>query len=112
MHIVPDATASCDLWEQMLVCFFLSVESGIDAFLKTNSLSQNTSIGPSIRMPNMRSLYLKASTCPTAILIAMNSLPNVLASTVVCRLLYHTMGALLTNSKTPVCDRLVTVLPA
>ena len=79
---VPATTASLDQWYQILVCFFFRVESGIDAFLKTDSLSQKMLVGPSNGILNMRSLYLNASICSTTVFIVMNSLPKVLVLTV------------------------------
>ena len=96
----------------MLLCFFFNVDSGIVVFLNTASLSQNAFIGPSMGIPNMHNLLHTASMCSTAILMAINSLPNVLVSTVFCRLLYQTIGAQFKNMRIPVCDLRVTVFDA
>jgi hypothetical protein len=52
MRAMPAATASLQAWCEMLCCFFDSMEVGIETFLNTDSLSQNTSVGPSTGMPN------------------------------------------------------------
>ena len=96
----------------MLLCFFFNVDSGIVVFLNTASLSQNAFIGPSMGIPNMHNLLHTASMCSTAILMAINSLPNVLVSMVFCRLLYQTIGAQFKNMRIPVCDLRVTVFDA
>ena len=82
MRIVDAATASQKQWYAMLWCFFFKNDYGVDTFLYTDSLSQNTLVGPSMETPNMRSLYRRASTSSTAFFNAVNFLPNVLVSTV------------------------------
>ena len=96
----------------MLLCFFFKVDSGIVVFLNTASLSQNTFVGPSIGIPNMRSLEHTTLMCSTAVLMVINLLPNVLVSTVFCHLLYQTIGAQFKNMRIPVCDLHVTVFDA
>lgn len=87
------ATHSLTLWKQMELCFFFNLDSAIEAFLKTDSLSQNTLAAPSIGMPNILSLYLSDIICSVANLNATNSEPNVEDSTVACFLENHDIGA-------------------
>jgi hypothetical protein len=56
------------------------------ALVMIDLLSLKIFAGPSIGMPNIRSLYLRASTISTQILMAINSAPNVDVSTVLCAL--------------------------
>ena len=93
------------------MCFYFSVESGCDAFLKTALLLQKTFVGPSKGTPNILSLYRNDSICSTAVFMAMNSLPNVLVSTMICLLLYQMIGARFKNMSIPVCDLCVTLSP-
>ena len=67
---------------------------------------------PSIGMQKIRNLYQRALTNSVSVLREMNSIKNVLVSTVFYCLLYHSMGALFTNIRTPVCDIMVDLLPA
>ena len=92
--------------------FLFKVDSEVYTFLYTDSLSQNMLVGPSIGMPKTRNLYRRSSTNSVAVLRAMNSLENVLVSKVFCFLLYHSMGVLLKNSRTPVWDLLVALFLA
>ena len=62
-------------------------------------------------IPNIHSLYRRASTNLTTFFNAVNSLPNVLVSTVFFRLLNAMIRYLLTKTSTPVCDLRVTLLP-
>ena len=69
-------------------------EEGLLTFGTTDLLSQNTSAGPSIGTPNIRSLYLNPSIISVAIRNSMNSEPMLDDSTVFWRLLYHMIGEL------------------
>ena len=93
------------------MCFFFNVKSGCHAFLKTASLSQKTFVGPSKGTPNILILYRSDFICSTTVFIAMNSLPNMLLSTMFCLLLYQMMCARLKNMSIPVCDLRVTLSP-
>jgi hypothetical protein len=81
-------------------------------FLHTASLSQNTLVGPSIGTPNILNLYRNASIISVAFFNAVDSDPNVEASTKFWRLLCQMIGALLQNNNIPVCDLLFSVSPA
>ena len=72
----------------------------------------NILVGSWIGTPDIHSLNLNAAMCSIHVFIAINSLENELDSTVFCLLLYHIIGALLTNIINPVCDLLVTLLAA
>ena len=72
------------------MCFFFRVLSGIDELLTTDSLSQKTLAGPSIRIPIILSLYQSASSFYVAIRKAMKEE----LSTVFCRLENQSIGAL------------------
>jgi hypothetical protein len=85
---------------------------GIVEFITTDLLSQNTFDGPSIGMPNILNLYLKASVILTAILSAINSEPNVDDSRVFCDLEYQVMGDLFRYINIPVCERRVILFEA
>ena len=73
---------------------------------------QNTLQGQSIGTLIILSLYHSPSIISIAILIAINSDPNVDDSTVFCLFEYHNIGALFTKISTPVCNLLVTQHPA
>jgi hypothetical protein len=70
-----------------------NTEVGTEALVVTDSLSQKTSAGPSIGIPNILNLYLKLSINSVAIRSATNSDPKLEVSTVFCRLLYQMIGA-------------------
>ncbi len=112
IRIVPWAAASRTLWYAMALCFFFNVDSGLVQFATTPPLSQYMLAGPSMGMPNIRSLYRRLSTSSTAIRAAINSDPKVEVSTVFCRLENQTIGARLQKIKIPVWDLRVTRLPA
>ena len=92
--VIPDATLSLTLWKHTELCFLVRRDSAMLAFLKTESLSQNTLALPCIGMPSILSLYLNEIICSTANLNATNSLPNVDDLTVDCFLEYQDIGAL------------------
>ena len=69
-----------------------NIEVGTEALVVTDSLSQNTSAGPSTGMPNIP-VDLRLSISSVAIRSATNSDPKLEVSTVFCRLLYHIIGA-------------------
>ena len=96
---------------EILIFFLFNFDSGVNALLYTDLLSQNILVGPSVEIPNIRNLYQSASTNSVDVLKAMNSLDNVLVSEVFCCLLHHCMSALLTNNRTLVWDLLVVLLP-
>jgi hypothetical protein len=96
----------------MALCFFMRIDSGMLAFFTTPRLSQKTLAGPSIGIPNIHSLYSRATMSSLQIRNATNSLPNVAASTVFCRLENQIIGAFCTNRKIPLCKHLVITLPA
>ena len=68
---------------------------------------QNMLVGPYIGIPNTRNLYQRVLTNLVAVLRAMNSLNNMLVSTVLYHLIYHIMGALFKSIRTPVWYLLV-----
>ena len=88
------ATHSRTLWKQIELCFFFNLLSAKEAFLKTDSLSQNTFAYPLMGIPNIRNLYRSDIICSDANLRATNSDPYVDDSTVVCFLENHVIGAL------------------
>jgi hypothetical protein len=96
----------------MALCFFMRVDSGMLAFFTTPRLSQKTLAGPSIGIPNICSLYRRATMSSLQIRKATNSLPNVAASTVFCRLENQMISAFCTNRKIPLCERHLITLPA
>ena len=102
------ATVSLHLWYVMLWYFWRKTDSGMDVFLKTASLSQNISIGPSSVTQNMRRLYRNALTISTVSLSTVNSDPKFVVSIKLYFLLRHITGARLQKINMPVCDRLVT----
>ena len=77
---------------ETLVCFFLSFASILEVHFTTDSLSQKTLAGPEIGIPNIRNLYLRASTCSVAILSAIILDEKVEVSTVFCLLEYQLTG--------------------
>jgi hypothetical protein len=85
---------------------------GTVEFVTTDLLSQNTLEGPSIGVPNILSLYLKASIISTAILSATNSELKVDDSTVFCDFEYQVMGDLFTYINIPVWERHVILFDA
>jgi hypothetical protein len=85
---------------------------GIVEFVTTDLLSQNTFDGPSIGIPNILNLYLKASIISVAIRSATNSEPNVDDSTVFWDFEYHEIGDLFKYINTPVWERRVILLEA
>ena len=87
------ATHSRTRWKQIELCFFFNLDSTIDAFLNTDSLSQNTFAAPSIGIPNILSLYLRDIICSVDNLRATNSDPNVDDPTVACFLENQDIGA-------------------
>jgi hypothetical protein len=89
---IPAATASLTLWYAMELCFFFKVDVGTVEFVTADLLSQNTLVGPSIGIPIILNLYRSASRISTRVLMAMNSEPKVLASTVLCALEYQMVG--------------------
>jgi len=66
-------------------CLRFNVDSECVVFFTADSLSHMILVGPSKGMPNIRSLYLKASTWSMATFRAMNSDPKVEVSSVFCR---------------------------
>eukprot|EP00957_Ditylum_brightwellii_P130122 9925293-Ditylum_brightwellii.AAC.1 len=70
-------------------CFLLNVDSGHWALFTTLLLSHNTQVGPSMGFPNILNLKPRPSIASRHVCPAMNSAPNVDASTVFCRLEYH-----------------------
>jgi len=65
----------------MELCFFFNVDVGIVALTTTDLLSQKTLHGLSNGIPNILSLYVKASNISTQVCIATNSDPKVDDST-------------------------------
>ena len=110
--IIPAATASWHRWYAIALCFFDRVDSGFLVFLVTDSMSQKTSAGPSISIPNVLNLYQNALIISTAVFIAMYSLPKVDPSTVDCLLEYQGIGAWFKNIIIPVCEQRVTTSQA
>jgi hypothetical protein len=96
----------------MELCFFVKVDSGCATLVTTLLLSQKPLVGPSIGIPNMRSLYRSASFISVAILRATNSEPKVERSIVFCRHEYQLIGVPLRKKIIPVVERLVTKLVA
>jgi len=94
------------------LCFFDNVDSGMLVFCTTPLLSEKTLLGPESGIPKHLSLILRAEIKSLAIRIATNSEPYVLDSHVFCRLLNAITGVLLSKINIPVCDHLVTLLPA
>jgi len=76
------ATASLTRWYAIELCSFFKVEVGTVVLVTTDLLSQNVLVGSSIGTPIILNLYLRPSNISTKIHIAMNSEPNVEASTV------------------------------
>ena len=95
-----------------LTLLFFNVNSGVETFLWTDSLSQNMLYGLYIGIPNIHNLYRRDLNNYVTILRAMNSLKNVLVSTVFCCLLYHSMGYLFTDIMNLVWNLLVALLLA
>lgn len=91
---------------------FLKVDAGSLVFLYTASTSQKIFAGPAIGIPNIRSLYLNDTTCSQTVYNAINSLANVLHSTLFCLLLYHQIGTMFRKMRILVFDLLVIILPA
>ena len=85
---------------------------GILELLTTDMLSQNTSAGSSTGIQKHLNLDLMTSIISMEILRAKNSDPKLEASTVLCRLLYHMIGALLTNMMMLEWDLLFAMFPA
>jgi len=102
---MPAATASLTLWYAIELCFFFNVDVGMVALVITDLLSPKIFAGQSMGIPNMRSLYRRASTISMQIRIAMNSEPKVDVSIVLCALENHIIGAQLRYSNIPVCER-------
>ena len=96
IHTICIATNSRILWYETALCFLDNVACGLLAILVTASLSQNTSAGPSIGVPDDPILWRTAWICSTTIRSSTSSLPNVDVSTVFWLLLIHIIGALLT----------------
>jgi len=111
-RIIPAATASRLMWKLIELCFFVNLDSGILAFLNTASLSMNTLQGPSIGIPKLISLRRSAINRSRAILSAVDSDPYVADSTEFCLLLNWIIHVFWINMRIPVCDLLVTTLPA
>lgn len=80
--------------------------------LTTEELSQNALTGPSIGMPNIHNLYLTLTYILTAICNAANFEPKDKVSTVFCDFEYHNIGKQFKKMSIPVCECLVTLLPA
>jgi hypothetical protein len=112
IRTTPCAIDSGTLWYAIALCFFLNVDSGWELFITTLLLSQYIFVGPSSGIPNIRSLYLNASTNSTAILAAIKSKPKVEDSTVFCHFENQRIGAVLQKIMIPVWERCVTRLPA
>jgi hypothetical protein len=92
-QIFLEACASLVRRYAIELCFFFNVDSEKEQFLNTDWLSQNIFAGSSIGIPIIQRLYLRPSTCSTAILLATNSNPKVDKSTVFCCFEYHETGA-------------------
>ena len=86
----------------MLLCFLVKTDSGMDAFLETDLLSQKTSAGPSRDTPNILSLYLKAAIISVAIRKAISSDPKLDASQVFCHFENHMIGVFWQYIRIPV----------
>ena len=76
--------ATCHLAERYAIelCFLLRVEDSIDELLTTLRLSHKTVIGSSTGTPNIQNLKHNAVMCSIHTHNAINSLENVLDSTV------------------------------
>jgi hypothetical protein len=77
----------------MLLCFLVKVDSGLFVCVTTILLSTKVLQGPSYGTTNYQGFIMRASTFSVDILSAKNPEPKVLDSTVLCRLLYQTIGA-------------------
>ena len=84
----------------------------MEEFLNTLALSYSILVESTTGIPNMRSLKHSSVMCSTQDLAAINSLEKVLASIVLCLLLYQMMGALFNKTIKPVWPRRVTLLSA
>ena len=104
---IPAATVQRTAWNAIDEYFLFNTDSILLELFTTLSLSHNISVSPLIGIPNMRNLNLNAVIYSTYVFMTINSLENVLDSTVFCFLLNYMMGALLTKRIYSVIDLLV-----
>ena len=93
----PLATSLLLMWYDVLWCFFLSWDPGVDFFLYNASLSQKILVDLSMGTPNTLSLYRNANIRSTEFFISVNSDPNFDVSTPFCLLLCQIIRDLLQN---------------
>ena len=88
----------------MKLFILFKADMGILKLLTTDMLSQNNSKGTSTGIPKHINSYLRASIISVKISGATKYDPKLEVSTLFYRLLYQTIGALLTYMMIPECD--------
>ena len=104
---IPAATDHRTAWYVKELCFLFNDDSKCEQFVTALLLSYSTFVSTSIGMPNMRNLNRSATICSIHVVNTISSLESVDVSTVDCLLLYHMIGALLTNRTNPLCGLLL-----
>ena len=100
-HHIPTKVVICDWWILFFNTDLMFNKLRTTLWLSQNMLVSHTSI---MVIPNILSLNLAYASHSTPAFNAINSIENVLYSTVCCWLLYQNMGAQLINRRYPVCD--------
>ena len=107
IHTTPVATFHLTKWYKIELCFLFNVDSNSELLSTTLLLSFKILDSLSMGIPHIINLSLNDMICSTHVSNYINSLPNMLDSTVACLLLYQIIGARITNMIYPVWDLLV-----